>query len=51
MKAAHGCTIVGALDGGSSASAVDKLGNSSYREDRGDRSEAAVANFVILYEE
>jgi uncharacterized protein YigE (DUF2233 family) len=50
MKARHGCTVVGALDGGSSASAVDKLGRASYREDLGDRAEAAVANFLILYE-
>lgn len=50
MRGVHGCTVIGALDGGSSASAVDKLGRSSYREDRGDRPEAAVANFVILYE-
>lgn len=50
MRTVHGCTVIGALDGGSSASAVDKLGKSSYREDRGDRPEAAVANFVILYE-
>jgi uncharacterized protein YigE (DUF2233 family) len=50
MKDAHGCTVVGALDGGSSASAVDKLGGSSYRESRGDRPEAAVPNFIVLYE-
>ena len=50
MREAHGCTVVGALDGGSSASAVDRLGRSSYREGRGDRPEAAVANFIILYE-
>jgi uncharacterized protein YigE (DUF2233 family) len=50
MKAIHGCTVVGALDGGSSASAVDRLGRASYREDLGDRGEAAVANFLILYE-
>lgn len=50
MKETLGCTVVGALDGGSSASAIDRLGRSSYREGRGDRAEAAVANFVILYE-
>jgi len=50
MREVHGCTVVGALDGGSSASAVDRLGKSSYREGRGDRPEAPVANFVILYE-
>ncbi|MBN2223559.1 MAG: phosphodiester glycosidase family protein [Deltaproteobacteria bacterium] len=50
MKEIHGCTVVGALDGGSSASAVDKLGKSSYNESRGDRPEAAVANFIVLYE-
>jgi hypothetical protein len=50
MRQIHGCTAVGALDGGSSASAVDRLGKSSYSESRGDRVEAAVANFIILYE-
>ncbi len=50
MKQTHACTVVGALDGGSSASAVDKLGKSSYNEGRGDRPEAAVANFIVLYE-
>ena len=50
MRQTHGCTVVGALDGGSSASAVDRLGRSSYSEGRGDRPEAAVANFLIFYE-
>lgn len=50
MRQVHGCTVVGALDGGSSASAVDRLGRSSYSEAHRDRVEAAVANFLILYE-
>ncbi len=50
MREVHGCTIIGALDGGSSASALDKLGKSSYSESHKDRVEAAVANFIILYE-
>jgi hypothetical protein len=50
MRQIHGCTVVGALDGGSSASAIDKLGKSSYSESHGDRPEAAVANFIVLYE-
>ncbi len=50
MRGVHGCTVVGALDGGSSASAVDRLGRSSYSESQKDRPEAAVANFILLYE-
>jgi hypothetical protein len=50
MRQVHGCTVVGALDGGSSASAADRLGRSSYNEGHGDRAEAPVANFLIFYE-
>jgi hypothetical protein len=50
MRLAHGCTVVAALDGGGSASAVDKLGRSSYCEAQGDRREDGAANFIVLYE-
>ena len=50
MRQTHNCTAVGALDGGGSASAVDRLGKSSYKEGRRDRREAAVPNFIVLYE-
>jgi hypothetical protein len=50
MRSAHGCKVVAALDGGGSASAIDKLGRSSYCEGQGDRREDAAANFIILYE-
>jgi hypothetical protein len=50
MRGVHGCTVVGALDGGGSASAVDRLGRSSYSENQKDRPEAPVANFILLFE-
>ena len=50
MREAHGCIVVGALDGGGSASAIDMLGNTSYDETQNDSFERPVANAILLYE-
>jgi len=49
MKRVHDCRVVGALDGGGSASAVSKSGLSSYREDLDDTREVRVPTFVLFY--
>ncbi len=50
MRHIHSCHTVGALDGGGSASAVDRSGGGSYRPDLGDGREVKVPNFVVLFE-
>lgn len=49
MRRVHNCHTVGALDGGGSASAVDRSGGRSYRPDLGDKREVKVPNFVVLF--
>ena len=47
MKITYGCDTVAALDGGPSASGVDKFGNNSFR--KGDIKEVEVPNFLCLW--
>ena len=49
MKQVFDCRVVGALDGGGSASAISKSGLSSYREDLDERREVRVPTFVLFY--
>jgi uncharacterized protein YigE (DUF2233 family) len=49
MRLIHNCHTVGALDGGGSASAVDRSGGLSYRPDLGDSREVKIPNFVVLF--
>jgi uncharacterized protein YigE (DUF2233 family) len=51
MKRAYQCRVVGALDGGGSASAVSKSGLASFREAPGERREVRVPTFVLFYKE
>ncbi|MBN1881710.1 MAG: phosphodiester glycosidase family protein [Deltaproteobacteria bacterium] len=49
MRRVHNCRVVGALDGGGSASAVSKSGISSYREELDEKREVRVPTFVLFY--
>ena len=49
MKRVHKCRVVGALDGGGSASAVSKSGLSSYRDELDEKREVRVPTFVLFY--
>ncbi len=49
MRQVHKCRVVGALDGGGSASAVDRLGRGSCDDDNYRRREARVPIFILIY--
>jgi len=49
MKRVHDCRVVGALDGGGSASAVSKSGLTSYKEELDEKREVRVPTFVLFY--
>jgi uncharacterized protein YigE (DUF2233 family) len=48
MRREHGCRVVGALDGGGSASAITGSGLSSYREELDEKREVRVPTFVLF---
>lgn len=49
MRYVHKCTVVGALDGGGSASAVDRLGRGSCALENYERREARVPIFIVIF--
>lgn len=49
MRRVHKCRVVGALDGGGSASAVDRLGRGSCDDESYERREARVPIFILIY--
>lgn len=49
MRHVHKCRVVGALDGGGSASAVDRLGRGSSDDESYERREARVPIFILIY--
>ncbi len=49
MKSIHECYVVGALDGGGSASGIDRLGKKSYDENLDKRREVRVPIFILIH--
>ena len=49
MRSVHKCYVVGALDGGGSASGIDRLGNGSYDKDIDKWRETRVPIFILIF--